>query len=71
MLSTIYGRIQIRPRERRKASPREGERQAWIEWQVIQQRRVVSRHDTKEQAVAWTKKRLADARDWRAVDVQG
>ena len=38
-------------KERRCASPREGLRQSWTEWQVVEGRRVVSRHDTERQAL--------------------
>lgn len=46
-------RLTIRSRERRQASLREGLRQAWTEWQVVDGRRVVSRHDFEHQAIAW------------------
>lgn len=39
-------------KERRLASPPEGMRQAWVEWQVVRGRKVLSRHDTEAQAVA-------------------
>lgn len=38
-------------KQRRLASPREGTRQAWTEWQVVLGQRVISRHDTREQAI--------------------
>lgn len=37
-------------KQRRCASPREGMRQSWTEWQVVDGRRVLSRHDTEKQA---------------------
>lgn len=40
----------IRERTRRNASPPEGQRQAWIEWQVCQGHTILSRHDTYDQA---------------------
>ena len=46
-------RLTIRDRERRLASPPAGTRQAWVEWQVLDGRRVVSRHDVRSQAEAW------------------
>jgi hypothetical protein len=42
--------LKIRLRERVLASPRDGERQSWTEYQVVQGRRVISRHDTEDQA---------------------
>lgn len=49
-INPIYGRVNIRMRERRQASPREGMRQIWTEWQVCQGRRVLGRFDTEGQA---------------------
>ena len=43
-------KLTIRERHRVNASPREGERQSWVEWQVVEGRKVLSRHDFKEQA---------------------
>jgi len=45
--------LKIRERHRINASPKEGLRQAWTEYQVVQGRRVLSRHDLREQAEAW------------------
>lgn len=51
--------LRIRRRERINASPKEGLRQAWTEYQVLDGRRIVSRHDTEEQARAWAAKHVA------------
>lgn len=45
--------LTIRYRERVQASPKEGLRQSWTEYQVVEGRRVLSRHDSEEQAKAW------------------
>jgi hypothetical protein len=50
-------RFRIRRREMRKASPKEGMRNKWTEYQVLDGRRVVSRHDTEEQARKWLARR--------------
>jgi len=44
------GPFVIRERERIRASPKAGLRQQWTEFQVVQGRTVVSRHDTYRQA---------------------
>jgi hypothetical protein len=49
---TWPGKIRVVEAERTNASPREGERQNWSEYQVVHGRRVVSRHDTRKQAYA-------------------
>lgn len=43
--------LRVVEKQRRYASPREGERQAWTEWQVLDGRKVLSRHDTERQAI--------------------
>jgi hypothetical protein len=43
----------IRLRRRVQASPPPGLRSAWDEWQVLDGRRIVSRHDMEHQAQAW------------------
>jgi len=43
----------IRFRRLRNASPKRGMKSAWDEWQVVDGRRVVSRHDTEKQAEEW------------------
>ena len=45
----------IRKRRRRLASPKVGMKSAWDEWQVVDGRRVVSRHDSEQQARDWAK----------------
>jgi hypothetical protein len=45
--------LKIRLRERRNASPKDGCRQAWDEWQVVDGRKILSRHDLESQAKAW------------------
>jgi hypothetical protein len=40
----------IRVKERINSSPREGERQSWTEYQVMEGRTIVYRGDTQEQA---------------------
>lgn len=45
--------MKLRKRERRVASPGDGLRQRWTEWQVVSGRRVLSRYDTEEQARKW------------------
>ena len=55
VVNPIYGRVNIRLRERRLASPPEGMRQSWAEWQVCQGRRVLSRHDTEQCARKWVR----------------
>jgi hypothetical protein len=42
----------IRYRERRNASPKEGHRQAWDEWQVTDGKKVIGRYDLLSQATA-------------------
>ena len=44
--------LKIVRKVRRRASPPEGMKQEWIEWQIVQVRTVVSRHDTEAQAFA-------------------
>ncbi|MDU4254529.1 hypothetical protein [Pseudomonas sp.] len=43
-------------RTRRQASPPRGMKSAWEEWQVVDGKRVVSRHDTERQAREWADK---------------
>lgn len=43
----------IRLRRRSLASPKRGMKSAWDEWQVVEGRRVVSRHDSERQAQDW------------------
>ncbi len=40
----------IRYRERHNASPKEGHRQAWDEYQVLDGRKIIGRYDTEAQA---------------------
>lgn len=40
----------IRERDRYVASPKEGEKGAWTEYQLVAGRKVLSRHDTLKQA---------------------
>ncbi len=42
--------LTVRLRVRRNASPKDGLRQIWDEWQVCDGRKVISRHDTEAQA---------------------
>jgi hypothetical protein len=49
----------IRERERRCASPKEWERQWWIETQVVLGRSVLARFDFAEQAERWIDARIA------------
>lgn len=42
--------VKIREKIRRCASPKDGLRQKWTEWQVVEGRKVLSRHDTEAQA---------------------
>lgn len=44
--------LRVVEKQRRLASPRDGERQSWTEWQVLDGRKVLSRHDTQRQAIA-------------------
>lgn len=46
----------IRMRRRQLASPKRGMKSAWDEWQVVDGRRVVSRHDSEQQAQDWAMK---------------
>lgn len=48
----------IRKRQLRNASPKRGMKSAWEEWQVLDGRRIVSRHDTEKQANEWVEKTL-------------
>lgn len=43
----------IRPRKRTESSPQRGLKSSWVEWQVVQGRRVVYRADTEAQAKEW------------------
>lgn len=46
----------LRERERCQASPPAGadmHRQRWTEWQVVHGRKIVSRHDLRDQALRW------------------
>lgn len=43
--------LRVVEKQRRRASPRDGHKQAWTEWQVIDGRKVLSRHDTHRQAM--------------------
>ena len=52
--------LKIRERERVQASPPPGHRQSWTEWQVVQGRKVISRHDFKEQAERFVRAAEAD-----------
>jgi len=46
------GPFVIRERHRIKSSPKPGMRQAWTEYQVVQGRTIVSRHDLRKHAEA-------------------
>lgn len=53
--------MKIRERYRINASPKGGadvHRQAWTEYQVVEGRRVLSRHDLPEQASRWIAKEI-------------
>lgn len=54
--SSPAGGYTIRMRTRRQASPPRGMKSAWEEWQVVDGKRVVSRHDTERQAREWADK---------------
>ncbi len=41
----------LRFRRRTNASPKEGRRQAWEEWQVVDGRKVIGRYDLRSQAL--------------------
>jgi hypothetical protein len=43
----------IRKRDRVEASPKDGLRQGWTEYQVVLGRKVVARFDLQRQAEAW------------------
>lgn len=43
--------LQVRRRERVESSPKAGLDQAWTEWQVVDGRRVISRHGTEAEAI--------------------
>ena len=58
IVDPIYGALKIRYRQRRLSSPPEGMKQYWDEWQVVQRQRVLSRHDTLEDAKAWLRSRI-------------
>lgn len=45
-------RYNIRERHRVCSSPPEGQRQSWVEWQVVTGRTVMSRHGTESEAEA-------------------
>ncbi len=60
MIDPIYGTIKIRRRNRWLASPPEGLRQDWTEWQVCQGRRVVMRGDTEDQCMKWLRANITD-----------
>lgn len=46
----------IRKRRRSLASPKRGMKNGWDEWQVVDGRRIVSRHDSELQAQDWAEK---------------
>lgn len=46
-------KYKIKEKERFLSSPKEGMSQSWIEYQVWEGRRIVSRQDTYEQAEKW------------------
>ena len=41
----------LRFRERHNGSPKEGMRQEWDEWQVVEGRKVIGRYDLRSQAL--------------------
>jgi len=45
--------LRIRRRLMYRASPKAGLKSSWIEYQVVEGRRVVSRHDLASQAQRW------------------
>lgn len=48
--------LKIRIQNRRQASPPAGMRAEWTEYQVMEGRKILSRHDFQEQAVKWIEK---------------
>lgn len=53
------GKLKIRYRERICASPKEGHRQSWGEYQVVEGRKVIARFDLEAQAVKFIEERRA------------
>ena len=62
IVNPIYGRVGIRHRDRRGYAKEAQGYTAWSEWQVTQGRRVLSRHDTEQQARKWVREHTP--REW-------
>lgn len=54
--------MKIRRRERVEASPKRGLRARWVEWQVVDGRKVVYRADFESQAQEWIAKQQPSER---------
>lgn len=57
------GAYKIVCQDRRLASPPQGQKQAWTEYQVKEGRKVISRWDTQDQAEKDAQKRLDSIRE--------